>query len=74
MLLLSLASLVLASLSAILCFSIREDAVRATLGCVAVLSLLITLCFGPWILKLSLVAVPFAVERFYRFNQSSFLD
>lgn len=74
MLVLSLLSLVLASLSAFLCLNVQEDALRASLGCVAVLSILITLFFAPWILKLTLVAVPFGLERFYRFSQSSPLD
>jgi hypothetical protein len=74
MLVLSLASLVLASLSAFLCLNVQEDVVRASLACVTIVSILVTLFFAPWALKLSLVAVPFAVERFYRFSQPSSFD
>jgi hypothetical protein len=74
MLVLSLLSLVLASLSAFLCITIQEDVVRASLGCVAVLSILVTLFFAPWALKLTLAAVPFGLERFYRFSQPSSID
>lgn len=74
MLVLSILSLALASFSAFLCFTVQEDVVRASLGCVAVLSILVTLFFAPWALKLSLAAVPFGVERFYRMNQNTPLD
>ncbi|MBE9203273.1 riboflavin synthase subunit alpha [Synechocystis sp. PCC 7339] len=71
MLVLSILSLALASFSAILCFTVQEDVIRASLGCVAVLSILVTLFFAPWALKLTLAAVPFGVERFYRLSQNA---
>ncbi len=74
MLVLSILSLVIASLSAILCFTVQEDVVRASLGCVTVLSVLLTLFFAPWALKLSLAAVPFGLERFYRLGQNTPID
>ncbi|MFN9176152.1 MAG: riboflavin synthase subunit alpha [Synechocystis sp.] len=64
----------MASLSAFLCINIREDVIRASLGCVAILSILVTLFFAPWALKLTLAAVPFGIERFYRFSQASSID
>jgi hypothetical protein len=68
MLVISILSLVLASLSAIFFFMVEDDVVRASLGCVAVLSILVTLFSAPWALKLTLAAVPFGVERFYRLS------
>lgn len=74
MLVLSLFSLALASLSTVLCFTVQEDVVRASLACVAVLSIVATLFFAPWALKLTLMAVPFGLERFYRLNQNAPMD
>lgn len=71
MLALSLLSLGLASLSAFLCFTVQEDVIRASFGCLTILSVLITLFFAPWALKLTLAAVPFGVERFYRLTQNA---
>ncbi|MEB3227697.1 MAG: riboflavin synthase subunit alpha [Synechocystis sp.] len=61
-------------MSAFLYLNIQEEAIRASLGCVAILSILVTLFLGPWALKLTLVAVPFGLERFYRFSQPSSID
>lgn len=63
MLLASLITLTIASVSAFLSFNVREEVVKATMGCVALLSFLLTLLLAPWVLKLSIVAVPLIIDR-----------
>ncbi|BFM39961.1 riboflavin synthase subunit alpha [Synechocystis sp. LKSZ1] len=74
MVVLSLVSLVVAFLSAAFCLNIREEVVRAALGCVAILSLLLTLVCAPWALKLTLIAIPIGLERFYHWSSPHPLD
>ncbi len=64
MLVASLITLGIASMSAFLSLNLQEDIVKVSMGCLALLSLLVTLILAPWILKLSLVAVPLYFERF----------
>ncbi|ADB95014.1 hypothetical protein UCYN_02690 [Candidatus Atelocyanobacterium thalassa isolate ALOHA] len=64
MLVTSLIALGIASMSAFLSFSLKEDIVKVSMGCLALLSLFITLILAPWILKLSLVAVPLFSDKF----------
>ncbi|MDJ0508807.1 MAG: riboflavin synthase subunit alpha [Crocosphaera sp.] len=63
MLIISLITLGIASVSAFLSFNLKEDVVKAALGCVAVLSSLLTLLFAPWALKLSIVAIPLLLDK-----------
>ncbi|MGK7963007.1 riboflavin synthase subunit alpha [Crocosphaera sp.] len=63
MLIISLITLAIASVSAFLSFNLKEDVVKAALGCVAVLSSLLTLLFAPWALKLSIVAIPLLLDK-----------
>jgi hypothetical protein len=55
---LSLITLSIASVSAFLSFNSREEVVKAAMGCTATLAFLITLISAPWILKLTIVAIP----------------
>ncbi|MGB5594716.1 MAG: riboflavin synthase subunit alpha [Crocosphaera sp.] len=63
MLIISLITLAIASVSAFLSLNLREDVVKVSMGCVAVLSSLLTLLVAPWALKLSLVAIPIVLDR-----------
>ncbi|ACB51694.1 hypothetical protein cce_2344 [Crocosphaera subtropica ATCC 51142] len=63
MLIISLITLAIASVSAFLSFNLKEDVVKVSMGCVAVLSSLLTLLVAPWILKLSIVAIPLVIDR-----------
>lgn len=63
MLLISLITLAIASVSAFLSLNMREEVVKVAMGCVAILSSLLTLLFAPWILKLAIVAVPLIIDR-----------
>ncbi|MDJ0845691.1 riboflavin synthase subunit alpha [Crocosphaera sp.] len=63
MLIISLITLAIASVSAFLSLNLKEDVVRASMACVAVLSSLLTLIFAPWVLKLSIVAIPLVIDR-----------
>ena len=66
MLVISLITLAIASVSAFLSLNIREDVAKVAMGCVALLSFLLTLIFAPWPLKLSIVAVPLIIDRLNR--------
>ncbi|MEL4894028.1 riboflavin synthase subunit alpha [Crocosphaera sp. Alani8] len=66
MLVISLITLAIASVSAFLSISLKEDVVKVSMGCVAVLSSLLTLIFAPWVLKLSIVAIPLVIDRVNR--------
>ncbi|MDJ0599420.1 MAG: riboflavin synthase subunit alpha [Crocosphaera sp.] len=63
MLIISLITLAIASVSAFLSLNLKEDVVKVSMGCVAVLSSLLTLIFAPWALKLSIVAIPLVIDR-----------
>ncbi|EAZ92208.1 hypothetical protein [Crocosphaera chwakensis] len=63
MLIISLITLAIASVSAFLSYNLKEDVVKAAMGCVALLSSLLTLLFAPWILKLSIIAIPLVIDR-----------
>ncbi len=63
MLIISLITLAIASVSAFLSLNLKEDVVKVSMGCVAVLSSLLTLIFAPWILKLSIVGIPLVIDR-----------
>lgn len=63
MLIISLITLAIASVAAFLSYNLKEDVVKAAMGCVALLSSLLTLLFAPWILKLSIIAIPLVIDR-----------
>ncbi|MDJ0657886.1 MAG: riboflavin synthase subunit alpha [Crocosphaera sp.] len=63
MLIISLITLAIASVSAFLSLNLKEDVVKVSMGCIAVLSSLLTLIFAPWVLKLSIVAIPLVIDR-----------
>ncbi|WP_107667666.1 riboflavin synthase subunit alpha [Cyanothece sp. BG0011] len=63
MLIISLITLAIASVSAFLSYNLKEDVVKAAMGCVAILASLLTLLFAPWILKLSIIAIPLVIDR-----------
>ncbi|MEA5512299.1 riboflavin synthase subunit alpha [Crocosphaera sp. UHCC 0190] len=63
MLTISLITLTIASLSAFLSLNITEDVAKVAMGCIALLSFLLTLLFAPWPLKLSIVAIPLIIDR-----------
>ena len=69
MLLLSVVSFGIASVSAFLSLSAQEEVVKVALACIAVFAILFTLIFGPWLLKLSLFAIPLLIERIYNFSE-----
>lgn len=66
MFLLSVVSLAIASISAFFSLSVEEEILKVSLALTAALAIFLTLVFAPWTLKLSLVAVPFVIERIYR--------
>ncbi|MDJ0581494.1 riboflavin synthase subunit alpha [Crocosphaera sp.] len=63
MLIISLITLVIASVSAFLSVNLQEDVVKVSMGCVALLSALLTLICAPWVLKLSIIAIPLLIDR-----------
>ncbi len=63
MLIISLITLAIASVSAFLSLNLKEDVVKVSMGCIALLSSLLTLIFAPWVLKLSIVAIPLVIDR-----------
>ncbi|WP_013323709.1 hypothetical protein [Gloeothece verrucosa] len=63
MLVLSILSLIIASLAAFLSLNTEEEIVKVASGCTAVLLILLTLLVAPWLLKLVLVAVPLLWDR-----------
>ncbi len=66
MFMISLLTLLIASLSALLCANTREDVFRAAMGCVSLLFAFVTLVIAPWGLKLLLIAIPLIVEAVSR--------
>ncbi|MEB3192386.1 MAG: riboflavin synthase subunit alpha [Snowella sp.] len=65
MLVLSLVSLAIASISIFIFLNVQEDVVRPCFAVTAAFALFLTLCLAPWALKLTLVAIPIALERLY---------
>ncbi len=63
MFIISLITLVVASLSAFVSVNCQEEVIKAAMACLAVLCALITLLIAPWLIKLSLFAIPLLVER-----------
>ncbi|CCQ50096.1 riboflavin synthase subunit alpha [Crocosphaera watsonii WH 8501] len=63
MLIISLITLLIASVSAFLSINSNEDIVKVSMGCVALLCSLITLIVAPWVLKLSIIAIPLVIDR-----------
>lgn len=63
MLVLSLVTLLIASVSAFLSLNTQEEVVKVSTGFASVLSLFLTLIVAPWILKLSIVAIPLILDR-----------
>jgi hypothetical protein len=53
------------------CLSIntQEEVVKAAMACLAVLGLVATLFFAPWIVKLIVMIVPFALEKLNIWSQ-----
>lgn len=64
MLVLSLITLLVASVSTFLSLNTQEDVFKAAMGCSAVISLLLTLFFAPWVLKLAIIAIPLVIDKF----------
>ncbi|MEM1366965.1 MAG: riboflavin synthase subunit alpha [Cyanobacteria bacterium P01_H01_bin.15] len=62
MLVLSIFSLVVATVATLGSLKTQEDVVRPVLGVIAVLAIVVTLCCAPWVMKLSLLALPFVLE------------
>lgn len=65
MLVLSLVLLVIAFVATFMCFVIQEEVIRPCLAMTAVLAILFTIFCAPWGLKLTLIAIPIGLERFY---------
>lgn len=63
MLIISLVILLVASVSAFLSLNSQEEIVKVSTGFVAVLCLFLTLLVAPWLLKLSIVAIPLLLDR-----------
>lgn len=63
MLVLSILTLLIASVSAFLSLNTQEEIVKVASGFTSVLLLLFTLFVAPWPLKLGLVAIPMAWDR-----------
>lgn len=63
MLVISIITLLIASLSAFMSFNAQEEVVKVFMGFTAILSLFLTLVFAPWILKLSIAAIPLLLDR-----------
>ncbi|MGK7932658.1 MAG: riboflavin synthase subunit alpha [Microcystaceae cyanobacterium] len=63
MFILSLITLSIASISALLSINSREEIVRVAMGCFALLCVFVTLLIAPWALKLTIIAIPFIWER-----------
>ncbi|HAC65849.1 MAG TPA: riboflavin synthase subunit alpha [Cyanothece sp. UBA12306] len=61
MLMLSLITLLIASVSAFVSLNVQEEVLKAAMGCSAILSCLLTLVFAPWIIKLAIVAIPIVI-------------
>ncbi|ACK65289.1 hypothetical protein PCC8801_1223 [Rippkaea orientalis PCC 8801] len=61
MLILSLMTLAIASGSAFVSLNVKEEVIKAAMGCTAVLSFLLTLICAPWLLKLTIVAIPLVI-------------
>ncbi len=68
MLILSVVSLAIASVSVFLSLNVQEEVIKVALICTAIFAVLLTLFCSPWTLKLSLAAIPFVIERVYRFS------
>jgi hypothetical protein len=63
MLVLSLVTLTIASLSAFLSLKTQEDVVKAAMACTAIIAIFLTLVLAPWLLKLTIVAIPVAIGK-----------
>jgi len=59
----SLMSLTIATLTAWVSFNTEEEVVQTALGLVSLLSILLSLFFAPWIIKILVVGIALLVER-----------
>jgi hypothetical protein len=63
MFVLSLITLTIAAASALLSVNIKEEVVRAAMGCIALISVFLTLVFAPWGVKLLIVAILLIIDK-----------
>lgn len=59
----SLMSLTIATVTAWVSFNTEEEVVQTALGLVSLLSILLSLFFAPWIIKILVVGIALLVER-----------
>jgi len=60
----SLIALTIASVSAFIGLNAQEEIFKVIMGCVCVISVLLTVVLAPWMLKLGLIAIPLVLDRF----------
>lgn len=72
MLNLSLLTLLIAAAALYVSFKIKDDVFKAAMGFTSVTFSLVTLFCAPWILKLSLVAIPLAIASLNSFSTENF--
>ncbi|AFY39196.1 hypothetical protein Lepto7376_2946 [[Leptolyngbya] sp. PCC 7376] len=59
----SLISLSIAACAMCWCFNTKEEIVKVAMASVAVFAGFLALCYVPWIIKLTIVAVPLILDR-----------